>query len=110
MDPFPGHIPPLTLLTTNLLSVAFRQLAGNCGQVSKEPRLFAVGLGPVRICGQVIKKLHELARLTDEKSVGGESLDGSHRSPLGFGWTNNRTGRETSVKEWARLRHDQVGL
>ena len=73
-------------------------------------RLRVVGLSLVRIRREVSKKFHELPRLTDEKSVASESLDCCHRSPLGLGWTNNRTGREISVKERARLRHDQVGL
>ena len=40
-------------------------------------RLLVVALasGSVRIGSEVIKKLHELARLTDEKSVAIESLE-----------------------------------
>jgi len=77
--------------------------------VGLSDEIFLTAFGLIRIRSEVMEKLHELARLADEKSVRSESLDYSHRSPLGLGWTNNRTDRETSVKERARLRHDQVG-
>ena len=73
-------------------------------------RLVTVALSPVRVAGQILQELHELAGLTDEKAVSCQCLHSTHGHAFGFGRTNNRAGRKLATQKRRRLGHDQVGL
>src|SRR6185437_14655887 len=80
---------------------------GNSSE-SGRPLVFAPCL--VRVLRQIVQQLEEGRRLTDEESHVRQEVDDAHGSSFGFGGTNHGAWREFATEEWARLRHDQVGL
>jgi len=66
--------------------------------------------GVVRVLCQILQEFKERWRLANEKPIGRQGLECSHCGPLCLGRANDRTYRELSAEERARLGHDQVSL
>src|SRR5439155_4685143 len=66
--------------------------------------------GFIRILRKVLHECKERRRLSDEKPHVREELEYAHGDALGLGRPNDRTWRQLSAQEWARLRHDQAFL
>ena len=62
------------------------------------------------ICSEIAHQRKECRRLTNKKSHRSEKLHDARGNPPCLRWPNDRTRREFSTEEWARLRHDQICL
>src|SRR5207237_8201091 len=66
--------------------------------------------GFVRVLRQITHEREKLRRLADEKPHRRQETDHAHGNTSCLGRANDRNHGELSAQEWARLRHDQVGL
>src|SRR5438270_5087550 len=64
----------------------------------------------VSIFRQIMQELEECWWLPDEQAHVGQKLHHSHSNASRMGRTDDRTTRKFPAQEWARLRHDQIGL
>src|SRR6516165_3553107 len=74
------------------------------------PKSLDLALCGVRSHGQIRNKREERIRLADEETHRGKKLERSHGCPRRVRRPDYRTCREAGADEWARFRHDQVGL
>src|SRR6266550_7380980 len=55
---------------------------------------------------QLVEKIKERLRLTDEQSIRGQGIERGHCSSVGLGRTNDRDDRERAAKENGGFGHD----
>src|SRR5439155_8233314 len=71
-------------------------------------RLAAAGV--VGFFGELLHQGEEAGGLAGEEAHVDQELDHAFGDVFGFSGANDGASRELAANEWARLRHDQVGL
>ena len=70
----------------------------------------AATLGIVSFRSKILQQFKERWRLADEESHRRQELHHAHRNACRLGRPNDRTCRETWIKKWAGLGHDQISF